>query len=58
MPGKSVDNSLCSLSTALMASNAISDDKKVSKRGRSTGNAVLIFGALLADIALHADRND
>ena len=55
MPGKSVDNGLCSLSATLMTSNTIGYDKKVSERGRGTGNTVLIFGAFLADIALHTD---
>jgi hypothetical protein len=55
MAWESIDNGLCSLSTTLMASNAIGYDEKVSKGGGGPGNTVLVFGAFLADITLHAD---
>jgi hypothetical protein len=55
MPGKSIDDDLRSLGATLMASNPVGNDKKISKGGGGTGNAVLIFGAFLADVALHAD---
>jgi hypothetical protein len=57
MLGKSVYDGLRGVCASLVASYAIGDNEEVSKRGCSAGNAVLIFGAFLADIALHADGN-
>jgi hypothetical protein len=52
---EAIDGGLGSFGASLITAYAIGDDKQISERSGGPGDAVLVFGAFPADVALDAD---